>query len=640
MQNSIWENKKKKLAVFTNGWSAEYLSQALEGLRKVAAKDGVDIFVFTTFILAHENGAQRESQLKLFDLMDPDEYDGIIIFAHTFNTDREFQKISERIAGYDIPVVTTEIKVPGMAMVGTGNYSGIYDLAKHLIEVHGVKKVVYVRGNDGNVECAERRRALEDALAEHGLQIMDTIKGDFGFYQGSYMVNEWLNAGNEIPDAFVCANDLMALGVVNRLHNRGIKVPEDVIVTGFDHVHEAQTSYPLITTVSRQWDMMGEYVYNEIIEQFTHPDGDAEKIYPSKFIATESCGCKPDENSVKIRLERVRNIYANSTETDMVDFFFQRVHIEMSKVEDRSSFYKYATEQWGREEFFGKNYCLCVDPLLFEEEDEEYLKRVTGYNKRMDVIYERRDGASISPREFDTREVYPGYTKDPDESNIYVFSALANLDHLIGYVAVKNTPEILYSLQFKRWINNLDTLFINIRHNIFLKRMNEKLREIYMTDFLTDMYNRTGCENVLYSFLERQKAAGKKSVLLFYDINCMKQINDGYGHLNGDLAIKATTTAMRKSLPKDFLFGRYGGDEFIAVGRVNEGSNLETYREEFDKALKKIVDRLKVPFKLSASVGMCIITPESKGSIDDYIKEADDSMYEEKQRAHREMGMV
>ena len=640
MQGSIWDNKKKRIAVFANGWSAEYLSQVLEGIKKKAAEDGVDVFVYTTFILPNEDESQQESQLKLFDLMKPDDYDAVIIFAHTFNTDRELKRIANIFRGCDIPMITTEVKVPGMVMVGTGNYGGIYDLSKHLIEVHGAKKIVYVRGNDGNVECAERRKALEDALAEHGLKIEDTIKGDFGFYQASYMLNIWLDEGHALPDAFVCANDLMALGVISRLHNRGIRVPEDVLVTGFDHVHEAQTSYPLVATVSRQWDMMGEYVYEEIKEQFAHPDREAERIYPSKFVPSESCGCQPDHDALKVRLERVRNIYALSTETDMVDFFFQRVHIEMSKVEDRSSFYKYAKEQWGHEEFFGKDYCICVDPLLFEEEDEEYLKRVTRFNERMDVIYERREGTSISPREFDTKEVYPGYVQEPGKSNIYVFSALANLDHLIGYLAVKNTPSILYSLQFKRWINNLDTLFINIRHNIFLKRMNEKLREIYMTDFLTDMYNRTGCENVLYSFIEHQKAAGKKSILLFYDINCMKLINDGYGHLNGDLAIKATTTAMRKSLPKDFLFGRYGGDEFIAVGRASNDKDIEGYREDFDKALKKIVDRLKVPFKLSASVGMCVITPDRKGNIDDFIKEADDSMYEEKQRAHREMGDI
>ncbi len=637
MGNDIWEKKKRKIAVLANAWSAEYLSQTIEGIRERAAKDKVDVFVYTTFILPIEDKSQQESQLKIYDLVKARDYDGAIVFAHTFNTPEEVQKVKDVFDGSDIPVVTTEVRIPGMSMVGTGNYQGIYELANHLIDSHGVRRVVYVRGNDGNIECEERRKALEDALSEHGLEIADVIKGDFGFYAASHNTEKWLKAGNELPDAFVCANDLSALGIINRMHKMGIRVPEDVIVTGFDHVHEAQTSYPLVSTVSRQWDRMGDYVYDEILEKFKHPGKDTVRMYPSKFIPSESCGCTPDPSALMVRLERVRNIYAMSNETDMVDLFFQRVHIEMSKVVSRDSFYEYAREQWGREEFFGKDYCICVDPLLFEAEDREYTRSVTKFNDRMDVLYERRGGKSYPPRGYDLKEIYPGYTREEGNSNIYVFSSLSNLDHLIGYLAVKNTPSILYSLQFKRWVNNLDTLFINIRHNIFLKRTNEKLKEIYMTDFLTDMYNRLGCENVLFTFIENEKAAGRKSVLLFFDINCMKVINDRYGHLNGDLAIKATANAIRSSLGKDYYFGRYGGDEYIAVGRYADGYTVEKYREDFNASLKKIMDGLKVSFKLSVSVGCCYIDPDDKGSIEDYIAIADESMYEEKQRAHSEM---
>ena len=639
MSNRSDRKQKGRIAVFANAWSAEYLSQVLDKLAKKAAVDGVDVFVFTTFILPYEAEVQKKSQLKLFDLPNPEDYDGVIIFAHTFNSSLEMERIREIFRGCDIPMITTEIKMPGMAMVGTSNYRGIFDLSKHLIEKHGVKKVVYVRGNDGNVECAERRRALEDALREHDLTIFDTIKGDFGFYAAAQGVGQWLDAGNELPDAFVCANDLMALGTINSLHRKGVNVPEDVIVTGFDHVHEAQTSYPLVATVSREWENMGEYIYEELKRQYKNLDSSVERLYPSRFVPSESCGCKPDADAVDMRLEKVRNIYATSTETDMMDFFFQRVHIEMSAVEDKASFFKYASDQWGREGFFGDDYCICVEPLLFEADDEEYVEKVKSFSEKMDVIYERRAGVSIPPRSFNTRDIYPGYFKEDGKSNVYVFSALANLDHLIGYLAVKNLPSILYSLQFKRWVNNLDTLFINIRHNIFLKKTNAKLREIYMTDFLTDMYNRMGCDNVLYSFIENEKAADRKSILLFYDINCMKLINDGYGHLNGDLAIKAVANAMRDSLPKDYLLGRYGGDEFIAVGPFIEGQTIEDYRTAFDNALKKITDGLKVSFRISASVGYCDIEPGDDRTIDDYIRVADESMYEEKQRAHREMGM-
>ncbi len=630
---------KKKIAVFANAWSAEYLGMVIDGLQKEAQKDCADIFVYTTFVLPNESEEMRVNQLKIYDLPNPNDFDGAIILAHTFNTSTELDKVCSLVKNFKIPTVTTEIKIPGLPMVGTDNYRGIYDLTNHLIEEHGVRKVVFVEGNEGNTECAERRRALEDALEEHGLVLMDTVRGDFGFYMASYNIEEYIKKNKPIPDAFVCANDLMALGVISKLHQYGKRVPEDVIVTGFDHVHESRTSYPLVATVSRQWDNMGKFLYDELNNQIANPDPSKEIIYPSEFIPSESCGCKPEQEAYDARLERVRNIYTESTETDMVDFFFQRVHIEMSSIGSKEEFPERAKWQWGHEEFFGKDYCIITEPEFFELEDEEYFEKVTKFSDRMDIIYERRDGKSLELRQYDIHGFYPGYKEEPDKSNIFVFSALANLKHLIGYVAIKNNSRILYTLQFKRWVNNLDTLFLNVRHNIFLKRINEKLRQIYMTDFLTDMYNRTGCETVLYKFIEEKKKAGQQTVLLFYDINCMKVINDKYGHLNGDLAIKATANAMRDSLPSNFLLGRYGGDEFIAVGCWDGSRNVDEYRKSFGKALKKIMDGLKVSFRLSASVGDCLIGPDKEGTIDDYIREADESMYEEKERAHKELGI-
>ena len=72
-----------------------------------------------------------------------------------------------------------------------------------------------------------------------------------------------------------------------------------------------------------------------------------------------------------------------------------------------------------------------------------------------------------------------------------------------------------------------------------------------MNDALTGIYNRTECENVLYNYILEQKNNNKRTMLVFADIDCMKTINDVYGHLNGDFAIKATTEAFKKYAPKD-----------------------------------------------------------------------------------------
>ncbi|MCR4764063.1 MAG: GGDEF domain-containing protein [Lachnospiraceae bacterium] len=627
-------NRKHKIAVITNGWSSEFLSMALEGVREEAQKDLSDLFVFVTFNLSGGSPGQSKNQMQIMDLIRPEEYDGIILFANTFNIPEEHALARKLIGKHNLPVISTELKIPGAAMVGTGNYQGVYDLACHLIEEHGVKSVVYVSGYAGNEESNIRRQALEDALSAHGLSLTDTMPGDFGFYRSSIQTAQWIEDKKPIPDAFVCANDHMALAVISTLHKHGIEVPGDCLVTGFDQIYEAKVSYPLLATVSRPWKEMGATAFRELIRQIDDPNPDFEKIYDSRFIPSESCGCEADETARDVRLDKMRNHYAESNETTMVDFFFQEIRVAMAQTGSKEEFHETAEQTLGKRHFFGRNYCICTEPQFFElNEDSEPIVS-TGFSSEMDVLFERRDGEPAPLRTFPLAELYPGYHQEEGRSNVYIFSPMNSSDMLIGYLALKNSPEILYDSRFKRWINNMESLLITIRQYIFAQQVNRKLREIYMTDFLTGMHNRTGCENVLYARISSEKAAGHEMLLLFADINCMKEINDGYGHLNGDLAIKATAQALRHSLPDDWLFGRYGGDELIAVGRNDSSRTIEDYRRDFSAALKKIVDRLKISFHLSASLGAYIIAPDNTGTISDYIRIADASMYEEKQKAH------
>ena len=627
-----------KIAIFTNGWSTEYLSKVIEGIRKKAQPDATDIFIFTSYLLWGETGERRLPKLNLYRLPNPKDFDGAIILTNTFSGNDEIEAIMKLFKGSRVPIISTEVKIPGVAFVGTSNYEGVRDLADHLIEVHNVRKVIYVSGIADNEENKIRQHALEDSLENHGLEKPGIIHGDFEFYSTVQHMGEWLSLGEPLPDAFVCANDYEALGVIYRLYEEGIKVPDDVIVTGFDNIREGQTTYPMIASVSRQWDQMGENIYDLLKKMMDEYDPNFEVLYDSMFVPSESCGCKPTEQAVEYRLDSIRNQYRNASVSDMVEFQFQEIRGMMSKVDSKDSFYEQASAVLNLKEYLGGDFVICTQKQFFEKTDDEYVPE-REYDRKMEVLFERRNFEPISHYHFDLREIYPGYKKEEGVSNIYIITPLTNLDHNIGYVGVKNRPEVLYDLCFKKFINNLDTLLETVRQYIFSQESNRKLKNIYMTDFLTGMFNRTGCEEVLFSYLETEKKAGRDSVLLFTDIDCMKTINDVYGHINGDLAIGATAEGIRRTLPEDWKLGRYGGDEFVAVGKFEEGLSIEDYRAKFKAALKDVIEEMKLTFNLTASVGYCIVTPESTGGIEDYIKIADQSMYAEKERAHKAMGV-
>ena len=626
---------RKKIAVFVNGWSTEYISMVLGGIRDAAAADGIDIFVYVSYILWGQNDAYTENRVNIFRAADPSDYIGAILLTNTFNVKAEQQTILSRFSASGVPMISSEIRLPGIPFIGTSNYKGMYELGRHLIEVHHVKNVVYVSGIEGNEECIIRGRALSDALKESGLEILDTLYGSFAFYNAYQTVGEWIDSGRPVPDAFVCANDQMALGTVSALHSRGIETPQDVIVTGFDQIAEGQTTYPMIATVSRQWNRMGTNLYRELISQISHPDPGYEHLYDSRFVPSESCGCKPKREALKTRLEKIRNVSYEITHNDMIEFMFQSIRGAMTKIENREQFYETACTSLRFQEYLGGTYCICTDPMFFDSTDDDYEPRHDGYPDTMEVLFERMKNEPVGQRTYPVSEVYPGYHPEGTGSDIYVIAPLIHMDYNIGYVGIKNRPEVLYDLRFLKWLNNMDTLLISIRQYMISQRFNSKLKSIYMTDFLTGMHNRTGCEDVLFRYIEEEKEAGRKAILLFTDIDCMKTVNDVYGHLSGDIAIKTTAEGIRRSLPEGWLTGRFGGDEFVAVGPYTDDFSIEEYRKRFNDCLAGLIEQQKISFPLSASVGFSVITPDRSGTIEAFIRSADESMYQEKEKAHK-----
>ena len=625
----------QRIAVFTNGYSNEFIEQVVTGLQKRAQIDGVDIFVFVTFCTANDHVLQNKCQLNLFHLPDPKDFDGAIMLTNTFNFPDEQERVCARFQRAGVPMISIEVDVPQMSCIKSENYKGVRELAIHLLEHHKAKKIIYVNGIEGNVENQIRRQALVDVLNEHGIGLCAEFQCDYGFYTAFLQMNNYLDAGNALPDAIVCANDNMALGINSALNERGYSVPEDVLLTGFDMTKIGQHTFPILSTVSRGWEKFGEVAYDKLMYQIAHPDEVFTEECHSYFIPSESCGCPASEKAVKNRFDAVRNSYYSTLKQDMMDIFFRRLQIPLSMATRKEDYMEKGMKDNPDLPLLGPDYCLCTEPEFFEVDDEQYPKRIRGYSANMDILYELREGKRMPIRHFDSKELYPDYVHKEGDSNLYIFAPLNYLHFIAGYVAIKNSPELLYTLELGKYCMNMNAQLFSMRRHIFSKRANDELKQIYMTDALTGMYNRTGCNKVLYEYISSRKAEGKRSILVFADIDRMKTINDVYGHLNGDFAIKATAEAFRKHSPSDWLFGRYGGDEFIGVGSYPEEESMEDLIKRISEAMSKEFEALNLAFVLHASIGYAIIEPGQEDTIEMYIQRADKYMYVEKEKYHK-----
>lgn len=130
---------------------------------------------------------------------------------------------------------------------------------------------------------------------------------------------------------------------------------------------------------------------------------------------------------------------------------------------------------------------------------------------------------------------------------------------------------------------------------------------------------------------EKNKAEGKSTYILFMDLDCLKSINDSYGHNHGDLAIITLANTLRKYVPKDALSIRYGGDEFLVVGTFISDEHLFSLIESIEKELKDKTLCSGLPYKFSTSCGYVVAGPSSDMSLDTFVEMADSNMYLNKQ---------
>jgi diguanylate cyclase (GGDEF)-like protein/PAS domain S-box-containing protein len=170
----------------------------------------------------------------------------------------------------------------------------------------------------------------------------------------------------------------------------------------------------------------------------------------------------------------------------------------------------------------------------------------------------------------------------------------------------------------------------------YLKTMEDELRELSLTDELTGLYNRRG----FLTLADRQmRLAGrleKQIYLLFADIDGMKEINDTYGHEEGDIVLQNMAELLRESYRETDLIARIGGDEFIVLVFEKSDNNPNSMLGRFQDKLDAFNMRGSKDYRLSVSIGIAQYDPEDPVPIDQLIRRADRTMYKKKsQRKNR-----
>src|SRR5438445_83561 len=131
----------------------------------------------------------------------------------------------------------------------------------------------------------------EATAAGAGMQTGPAWQGNYSAAGGANVVAALLDAGTAMPRAIVCASDQTAIGAMHALAQRGIRVPQDVAITGFDDVPVARHLHPPLTTVRQPMQELGATAFEVLYRRINVGGGQRDVVLPVQFVVRESCGC-------------------------------------------------------------------------------------------------------------------------------------------------------------------------------------------------------------------------------------------------------------------------------------------------------------------------------------------------------------
>jgi diguanylate cyclase (GGDEF)-like protein len=309
----VLENPPRRSALSTGGGrtigllaalgTGAYENGLLQGVRASAAARGVHVINLMCGSLDITISDDFEAQNNLlWNMATRDVFDGLIVipsFLYNFAAPERVREVLDGFGG--IPRVGISEPVPGGPALFVDNMTGIRDLVRHIHDRHGRRRFAFISGPATNNDAAERMRGFIEGVQECGLPLEPGMayEGDY-WWAGGREGARFLFGGDVKPDALICANDYMAYGAYQVLETLGLRVPEDVVLTGVDNDPGAIYANPPLTTIEQPLDVMADRAVELLCQMMDGIDVPNRIELPTRTIFRRSCGCNSGFDPVSI----------------------------------------------------------------------------------------------------------------------------------------------------------------------------------------------------------------------------------------------------------------------------------------------------------------------------------------------------
>ncbi len=288
-------SRRRTIGLLVDSIEESYQSTVLAGVVDAAKAAGASVLCFCGGILGSTE-ASAEQRNAIYELVESHTLDGLVVMSGAIGNLVGAAEMVTFCQGYrPLPVVSIAAALEGIPSVVVDDDRGMREAMRHVIEKHGRRTVAFIRGPQANQEAERRYGVYREVLREHGLEFEPdrVVRGTFERTSGERSVAVLLEERKVPFDAIVAASDEMAVGAVRALLGRGIRVPEEVAVIGFDDVEAAEFCFPPLTTVRQPLYEQGRVATEMLLGQIDGRAAPERVVLHTRLVVRRSCGCGP-----------------------------------------------------------------------------------------------------------------------------------------------------------------------------------------------------------------------------------------------------------------------------------------------------------------------------------------------------------
>lgn len=518
-------NKNYKVIAFIlAGFSGESQRGLIKSITKKSREYQCKLVFFST-LSDNIEVARDESDRRIFDLIQVDKYDAIVLMAETFKAEEGQAELVERATVAGVPVIAVDHHVKGCINISFDYKGAFREIVKHMAVVHGYRDFAFLGGGPDNSFSNERLEVYKEVLEQNGIAF-DPSRVYHGFFWENPTVDamdEMLQDNPVPPRAIVCANDTMALTVCDYLAKKGYRVPEDVAVSGFDGLEAGKYHKPQLLTSVYDEELFADELFSLInSDSCVACERELKVDAYHRIQIGGSCGCTGIDGAdaaakiIQIKSELyAQMVYQTSLGRMVADYGTDDGMDIVQKILPDQLKRMYYTDFWLCS---GKRLLVSGSPFgltPIRSKDTQAVNHTIHLNKQ----------------EYDVKINYT--EQAPDGNLIPKMEEYLESDIPLLVLAVpSNEDESVYAVvgmeAEKFWYLGYASFVFHLRFLLDMQYSKKMLMKLYRTDALTGVLNRNGFYDLSNQFM--QNSIVKELTIISLDMCDFKQINDTFGH--------------------------------------------------------------------------------------------------------------